>query len=411
MAFDVSFFDSRNDWLDRAGWMPGTLAAEAASTLEAMLPPAWRTGPLEAAFGPDPFAGADIGGLADLAAVLPPDLAGSDATGEVPTGAATITREEAFTGAALSAAARIVRAIGPEAETVSVDGCGFAVVDRYDDPATGFDAIRLRALEGDTEVFVLDGLEVGSAPDTFAALTLAETQAGSPEFQRLVGDARDAALAGRGLELVGPSLGGALAQAAAYETAEALRAAGAPPETGAIRLVTVDALGGRDAAEAINGGSLDPEVLAALNAVNLRTEGDLVSRIGSHLGETITFRPVDRDGNPVALAPEEAHVNVESLLATLRSDALFAAGMRGAPEEIGGLARLSDLAAGRFVEAANGSGLLEAGEGDIPLQAPGTASFDATGTQWGLDADQDGVTDLVVGLSAMPADTSDLVFG
>lgn len=411
MAFDVSLSQLQNDWLDRAGpWTADSWAAAAAS-LEAALPPAWRPDRIDALFGEDPWARLDIGGLADLAAVLPPDLAGPDATGEVPTGAASVTREEALSGAVLSASARIVRAIGPEAESVTVEGRGFAVVDRYDDPATGFDAIRLRAFDDGTEVFVLDGLEVGSAQDTLAALTLGETQAGSAEFQRLVGDARDAALEGRAVEMLGPSLGGALAQAAAYETAEALRAAGATPATGSIRLLTVDALGGRDAAAAINGGALDPATLDALNAVNLRTEGDLVSRISSHLGETISFRPVDGDGQPAALSPEEAHVNVESLLASLRSDTLFAAGTRGAPEEIGGFARLSDLAADRFVEAVDGTGLLEAGEAEIPLQVPGTARFDATGTQWTLDADQDGMTDMVVGLSGRPADTSDLVFG
>ena len=411
MAFDVSLSDVQNDWLGGAAASPADILARAAASLDDALPKEWEAGRLSPLLDPHPFAGIDPGGLADLAGTLPPDLLGPDATGEVPTGAASVTREEALSGAVLSASARIVRAIGPEAESVTVEGRGFAVVDRYDDPATGFDAIRLRAFDDGTEVFVLDGLEVGSAQDTLAALTLGETQAGSAEFQRLVGDARDAALAGRAVEMLGPSLGGALAQVAAYETAEALRAAGAAPATGSIRLVTVDALGGRDAAEAINAGALDPAMLDALNAVNLRTEGDLVSRISSHIGETISFRPVDRDGQPVVLSPEEAHVNVESLLATLRSDALFEGGTRGAPDEIGGFARLSDLAADRFVEAVNGTGLLEAGEAEIPLQVPGTARFDATGTQWSLDADQDGMADMVVGLSARPADTADLVFG
>ena len=104
-----------------------------------------------------------------------------------------------------------------------------------------------------------DGLEVGSDPDTLAALSLGRTQAASPEFARMLGDARDAALLdGHGLVFVGPSLGGALAQVAAYETAETLLAAGANPGTGSIRLLTVNSLGGRDAAESLNGGTLDP---------------------------------------------------------------------------------------------------------------------------------------------------------
>ncbi len=354
----------------------------------------------------------DIARLEDFATSLPPELSGPDETGEVPTGASSIARPEAALGAALSASARVVRAIGPEAETVQAEGRSFQVVGRYDDPVSGFDAIHLRALDGTEDVFALDGLEVGSEPDTLAALDLGRPQAESPEFTRLVAEASNAALLeGRSLMFVGPSLGGALAQVAAYETSEALLAAGAAPGTGAVRLVTVDPLGGRDAAESLNGGSLDPAALEVINAVNLRTEGDLISRIGSHIGETISFRPVNSAGEPVMLSTADAHVNVESLLATLRSDALFAAGERGAPAEIGGFARLSNTLADRVIDEAQQRNVLDNPEGDIPLQVPGTAGFDETGTNWVLDADQDGVADMVVGLSAPLANQSDLIFG
>ena len=357
------------------------------------------------------FAGdLDLGRLEDLLADLPPELTRPDATGEVPTGAATITREEAELGASLAAVPRIVRAIGPEAVTVETAGRTFQVVERYDDPVSGFDAIHLRALDGGEDVFAVDGLEVGSEPDTLSSLDLARPQVRSAEFQEFVLDARDAALAGRSLFFAGPSLGGAGAQVAAYETAEAILAAGANPGTGAIRLVTVDALGGRDAAESINGGTLDPAALSLLNALNLRTEGDIISRIGSHIGQTITFQGVDINGQPVQLSVEDAHVNIPSLLATLRSDALFAAGSRGTVQEIGGFAALSNLAAGEFVErlaASRGDNP----EGDIPLQLTGTANFDAAGTRWELDADRNGAVDVAVNLSAPVADRSDLVFG
>jgi hypothetical protein len=354
----------------------------------------------------------DIARLEGFATSLPPELSGPDETGEVPTGASSIARPEAALGAELSASARIVRAIGPEAETVQAEGRSFQVVGRYDDPVSGFDAIHLRALDGTEDVFALDGLEVGSEPDTLAALALGRPQAESPEFTRLVAEASNAALLeGRSLMFVGPSLGGALAQVAAYETSEALLAAGATPGTGAVRLVTVDPLGGRDAAESLNGGSLDPAVLEVINALNLRTEGDLISRIGSHIGETISFRPVNSAGEPVMLSTADAHVNVESLLATLRSDALFAAGERGAPAEIGGFARLSNSLADRVTEEAQQLEVLDSPEGDIPLQVPGTARFDGTGTNWIWNADQNGVADLVVGLSAPVADSSDLIFG
>jgi hypothetical protein len=354
----------------------------------------------------------DISRLEGVAMSLPPELSGSDATGEVPTGASSIMRPEAALGAVLSASARIVRAIGLQAETVQTEGHTFQVIGRYDDPATGFDAIHLRALDGPQDVFVTDGLEVGSGPDTLAALSLGRTQAASPEFARMIGDARDAALVdGRGLMFVGPSLGGALAQVAVYETAETLLAAGAHPGTGAIRLLTVDSLGGRDAAESLNGGSLNPAALDLINSVNLRTEGDLVSRISSHLGATISFQPVNSAGQPVELSTEEAHVNVESYLVTLHSDELFAAGKVGAPPEISGFAQLSNAASARLGELVLANGVLDKPEGAIPLQVPGTARFDETGTHWELDANEDDAPDLVVSLSAPVANASDLVFG
>ena len=70
------------------------------------------------------------------------------------------------------------------------------------------------------------------------------------------------------------------------------------------------------------------------------------------------------------------HVNVQSYLATLHSDQLFAAGKSGPPAEISGFALLSNTAADQFVALAQHNGMLDKLEGDIPLQVPGTAHFD-----------------------------------
>lgn len=354
----------------------------------------------------------DLLQLDQIETLFPPGLRGPDSTGEVPTGASSITRAEADLDAALTATARIVLALGPQAETVQTEGHVLQVVGRYQDPTTGFDAIHLRDIASAQDVFVTDGLEVGSDPDTVAALTLGRTQATSPEFARMINDAEHAAVVdGRALAFVGPSLGGALAQVAAYETAETLLIAGVNPGTGAIRLLTVDSLGGRDATEHLQGHALDPAALGLLNAVNLRTDGDIISRIGSDIGDTITFEPVNSQGQPVTLSAAEAHVNVESYLATLRSDALFAAGKVGPPAEISGFALLSNTAADPFVALAHSNGILDSPEGNIPLQVPGIARFDAAGTQWVLDADKDGLPDLAIGLSGPLANASDFVFG
>jgi hypothetical protein len=346
----------------------------------------------------------NLDGLEDLAGRLPGGLGRPDATGEVATGAASIIREEAAVMASLAAAPRIVEALGPEAAIVEVRGQSFTVAERYVDLVSGFSALRLTPLAGGHEVFAVDGLEVGSRADEVAAATLGRLQAESAAFGAMVADAAAIALTeNRWVEFTGPSLGGAVAQVAAYETAQALVAAGATvangTATGTVRLVTVDSLGGRDAAEAINGGMLDANALALIDALNLRTEGDLVSRIGSHIGATLTLPALDAESNVVQLDAADAHVNVVSLLQTLSSDALFYGGTRGAPEEIRGFARAATIADDQLIQAWLASGRQDdAAPG--ALQIPGDASFDATGTVWSLDADENGSVDIAVRLNA-----------
>jgi hypothetical protein len=344
-----------------------------------------------------------------IAALFPGSLSGPDSTGEVPTGGFAIGRAEAALGASLAAAPRVVEALGETAVTVELPGASYAIVERYVDPASGFSALQLRPAAGGPAVFAIDGLEVGSRPDSVAAATLGRLQLESDAFREMVGDAFQFAFGfGVPARFVGASLGGAVAQAAAYETAEALAAAG-PYQTGAVRLVTVDALGGRDATEAINGGSLDPQALRLIEGLNLRDDGDLISRIGSHIGATLTLPTLDAEGNRVQLAPADAHVNVVSLLQVLRSDALYAQGVLGAPAEISGFAALSNPVSRQVVDAWRASG-----EVDDPtpgrLQIPGDASFDASGTVYSLDADSDGQVDLAVTLSQpVSPGTADLV--
>ena len=176
-----------------------------------------------------------------------------------------------------------------------------------------------------------------------ANLDLARPQVASPAFAAMVADARAAAVGeGREVVLTGASLGGALVQVAGYETAEAILAASLAGPADRVTVLTVDSMGGRDAAEGLNAGALDPAVLERMNAFNIRTLGDIVSRIGSDLGDTLTLQAVDAAGQPVALSAQEAHVNLQSLSIALSSDALFAAGTRGDPGEVGGLTLLAN---------------------------------------------------------------------
>ena len=128
----------------------------------------------------------------------------------------------------------------------------FAIAATYDDPASGFGAVQLRSLLDDRSVFAVDGTDFRSLPDIVADLNLARPQVASPAFAAMVADARAAAV-GEGREVVftGASLGGALVQVAGYETAEAILAASLAGPADRVTVFSVDALGGRDAAEGL----------------------------------------------------------------------------------------------------------------------------------------------------------------
>ena len=364
-------------------------------TLSALLPGAGAaSGPLlldALASGASPIAA-----LADLAEALPGPLRGPDATPSLPTGASDVSRADAFTYAALAAAPRLAEALGPLASGVVVGGETFVLAAAYDDPASGFNAVQLRSLSDGRAVFAVDGTDFGSLPDVAADLNLARPQAASPAFAAMVVDATTAALAeGREVVFTGGSLGGALVQVGGYETAEAILVA-SPGYADRVTVFGVDPLGGRDAAEGLNGGALDPAVLERINALNIRTEGDVVSLVGSHLGDTLTFQAVNSAGEPMVLSAEEAHVNFESLLATLSSDALFAAGTRGDPGEIGGLTFLANTFGPAVSEAVAGPALAGALGQPEPAGPPSGGAFDPAGRFFDLDADRDGDVDLRV---------------
>jgi hypothetical protein len=210
-------------------------------------------------------------------------LLGPDDTGAVPTGASEVSRADAFTYAALAGVPRLAEALGPQATGVVVGDDAFAVAGTYEDAATGFRAVQLRSFTDGRTVFSVDGTNFGSVADVVADLDLARPQASSPAFAAMVADARTAAVVeGREVVFTGASLGGALVQVGGYEAAEAISAA-SPGYAGRVTVFGVDPLGGRDAAEALNGGRLDPAVLDRMNALHVRTEGDVVTRVGSHL--------------------------------------------------------------------------------------------------------------------------------
>jgi hypothetical protein len=336
---------------------------------------------------------APIDVLADFAASLPLPLQAPDATPSVPTGASEVSRADALTFAELAVVPRLVDSFGPAATGVVAAGEAFAITVNYDDPVTGFHGVQLQSLLDGTTVFAVDGTDFNSPADVVADLDLARPQAVSPLFAAMVSDAGIAASAGREVVFSGASLGGALAQVAGYETAHALLAAD-PAYAGRIGVFGLDALGGRDAAESLNGGVLDPAVLDRLNAVNIHTVSDIVSHVGSHLGETLTFPAVDAAGDPVVLSAAESHVNLVSLSATLSNDGLFAAGVRGDPGEVGGLALLAN-AYGPALADAFAHGAFDSVLGTPAPTTPASGGvLDLSGRFVDFDADMDGSVDL-----------------
>ena len=131
-----------------------------------------------------------------------------------------------------------------------------------------------------------------------------------------------------------------------------------------------------------------------MNALHIRTVGDIVSRVGSHLGDTLTFQAVDAAGQPVALSAQEAHVNLQSLSITLSSDALFAAGTRGDPGEVGGLTLLANTFGPGLPEILADPALAEALAAAFarpgPPEPPFGGSLDPTGGSFNLDPNRDG---------------------
>ncbi len=322
-------------------------------------------------------------------------MCGPDATPSVPTGASAVSRAEAFAYTALARAPRLVEALGPEVSGVVAGGEAYSLSATYADPASGFTALQLRPLFDGRSVFVVNDTNFSSLLDVVADLNLARPQVASPAFAAMVSDAAAATLAeGREVVFIGASLGGALAQVGGYETAEAILAA-SPGYADQVTVFGVDPLGGRDAAEGLNGGRLDPAVLGRMNALNIRTEGDVVSRTSSHLGDTLTLPAVDAAGDPVVLSAEDAHVNFGSLFTNLSDDALFAVGTRGDPREIGGLTFLANTfgpaLSGLLADPALAGVFGRPGPAGLPATG---GALDPAGRFFDFDADRDGDVDL-----------------
>jgi hypothetical protein len=102
----------------------------------------------------------------------------------------------------------------------------------------------------------------------------------------------------------------------------------------------------------------------------------------------------------VALSAQQAHANLQSLSITLSSDALFAAGTRGDPGEVGGLTLLAKTFGPLLPEILADPALAGALAGAFtrpgPAGPPFGGSLDPSGGSFSLDPNGDGEADLRV---------------
>jgi hypothetical protein len=113
--------------------------------------------------------------------------------------------------------------------------------------------------------------------------------------------------------IAGHSLGGGLAQAFAYQMQAARREANLMPLR--MELVTFNGFGAQPLVKKF--GAYDPAIVRSLNAVNYYVHGDVVSRIGEHIGETRQLTPAGEDPDSRVSIREAANRHVMSTIKAL----------------------------------------------------------------------------------------------
>ncbi|HMH16687.1 MAG TPA: calcium-binding protein, partial [Burkholderiales bacterium] len=170
---------------------------------------------------------------------------------------------------------------------------GHDLVQEYDDPQTGFHAIVSRDPETGEYVVAFTGTQL-SGTDALADLHLGTTQWDSAEAHRLLQDLQGAVRDGdvSSVLFTGHSLGGALAEYAAYDFREANQ--GTP-----IELVTFDGLGGVEGLSQRRDQPFDPSRLAGIDSAHFADNRDVVTLMSEHVTDETYLLDF---GSPNALA-------------------------------------------------------------------------------------------------------------
>ena len=180
---------------------------------------------------------------------------------------------------------------------------GFTVVEKLEDPNTGFSLVIYKNPAAEEYIFAFRGTEL-SSQDIYTDLNVGMKQ-WSPDIREQVETRIYAYTAKKSdaiIHFTGHSLGGALAQYAAYEYAiSASNAASGGDLQATFDLVTFNALGGVLALSdpLLYPNGYDPSVAAAISAAHFKINTDVVSRLGDdHIGGELLV--IDRpSGSPL----------------------------------------------------------------------------------------------------------------
>jgi hypothetical protein len=177
-------------------------------------------------------------------------------------------------------------------EEVPSDILGYSPIDGRSDSNTGFSLTIYKSLTSEQYIFAFRGTEF-SSQDSYTGLNVGIKQ-WSEANSEYVAERISFYTAGdseANLHFTGHSLGGALAQFAAYEYAAVIMAAEIAGEsTASFDLVTFNAIGGELALSdpLLYSAGYDPELADTISAAHFKIKGDVVSRLGDdHIGGSL----------------------------------------------------------------------------------------------------------------------------
>jgi hypothetical protein len=167
---------------------------------------------------------------------------------------------------------------------------GYRVDTITTDPLSGLKAVVYKSADANERPTIVSIAGTETRSDRIVDANLGLMQARSPAFQRLVNYVANSARAAPDgswpkIVITGHSLGGGLAQIFGHNLTVALKARGQLEAAQNLRIVTWNSLGGLKPLKRL--GNFDPEVAKNIAALNYYAPGDVVSLIGTHLGETV----------------------------------------------------------------------------------------------------------------------------